>query len=114
MTLPKSFWSTERSRRREGDPTLDQNLLTGIPPTVAHHIRIPNPALGPDHHAPTLGQFPDLGQDPAHALVPDHAPTLAHHTPAGAEVEAVAIDLGHALQHTIAPAVDRHRIGAGR
>lgn len=114
MTLPKSFWSIERSRRREGDPTLDQNLLTGIPPTVAHHILIPNPALGPDHDAPTLGQFPDLGQDPAHVLVPDHAPTLAHHTPAGAEVEVVAIDLGHALQHTIAPAVDHHHIGVGR
>lgn len=114
MTLPKSFWSTERFRRREGDPILGQNLLTGIPPTVAHHILIQNPALGPNHHAPTLGQYPDLGQDPAHALVPDHVPTLAHHIPAGAEVEAVAIDLGHALQLTIAPTVNHHHIGVGR
>lgn len=81
---------------------------------MAHHIPIQNLALGPDHHAPTLDQFPDLGQDPAHALVPDHAPTLAHRTPAGAEGEAVAIDLGHALQHIIAPAVDHHLIGVGR
>lgn len=93
-------------------PFSDQNLHTGVLPTVAHHIPIQNLALGPDHHAPTLDHHPGLGQD--HALVPDHAPSLAHHTPAGAEVEAVAIDPGHALLHTIAPTVDLHRIGVGR
>lgn len=92
----------------------DQNLHTGVPPTVVHLIPIQNLALGPDHHAPTLDHYPDLGQDPARALVPDHAPTLAHHTPAGAEVEAVVIDPGHALLHTIVPTVDLHRLGVGR
>lgn len=110
MTLPKSFWSIEKSRRREGDSTRDPNPLTGVPPTVVLHIPIQNLALVPDHLAPILGHYPDHGQDPVHGLVLDHAPSLAHHTPAGLEVEVVAIDQGHALQHSIVLAVDLHHI----
>lgn len=80
----------------------DQNLHTGTPRTVAHHIPIQNLAHGPEHHDHTLAQYPALD----HA--PDHVLFLVRHIPAEAEVG--VIDPGHAVLPIIAPAADHHRI----
>lgn len=109
MTLPKSCWSIERSKRREGDPFLDQNLLTGTPHTAAHRIPIQNLALGPDHHAHILDHYPAHVLDPAR--VPGHAPSHVHRTPAEAEVGVAAFGLDHGVRRTIVLGADHHHIG---
>lgn len=86
MTLPKSCWSTERSRKKEDGPIPGQSLRIA-PPTVAHPTLTQSPGLVLDLRVPIHAPSHVRARD--HGLDHDRVPTP--HTLEEAEVVATAI-----------------------